>query len=143
MEQVTDELTEIIDGHEELDVVHIDAFNVASKDVWEFITIRCSGSLLPHRWPMSGDNRAMYPYAGHDTPGLALKGVYLLSGIVDKYQDAATKLHAGGKVWYADLEATGNTLLGLRPGLTGDHTVYMAPNDHGGMTLSFTPPTEK
>lgn len=105
--------------------------------VWNFMCARAPEN-APYRWPFdSPTSEAMYPYLKR----VESKVILLCRGITARYSLRAREIYenneAGG-IWYAALDHTDDTILGLRPGATdGLSRLWLLPNELGGVTLMF------
>ena len=116
-------------------LVKLDDKHRVTRTVYDFLSTRIPAS-PPLRWPLSPGLEAMYPYKDQD-----FKLAALLAGLFSRYGARAKQIYenneAGG-IWFAALDATNDTILGLRPGAEkGPFKLWLMPNELGGLTLMF------
>lgn len=112
------------------ELVALDAVDRVSRAVWDFLTNHITSRNVPHNWPMSTEQAAKYPYS-------LAKAKLLCAGLINQYREAAKILKDNDSQWFAALDHTNDQILGLRPGSAGMATLWLSPNELGGMTLMF------
>lgn len=114
------------------ELVPLGPVDKVTSTVWNFISARATSRNAPHNWPVA--DAAHYPY--FKTP--LLRTVALITGLVDKYRHHAMEIYErDGTVWYAALDHGNSDILGIRPGCRGVSTLWLIPNEQGGVTLTF------
>lgn len=86
---------------------------------------------VPRNWPLVGHAQAMYPYTQHKPEWRAYA---LAQALAEHYGVKAKEVWDAGEVWAAALDGD----LKLRPGSKdGEYTLWLLPNELGGVTLMF------